>query len=194
MKRAVILHGTDGTPDSNWFPWLKRKLEEQDYEVWVPLLPENHTPNRHTYNDFLLNSDWDFTDNIVVGHSSGAVSVLNLLLDERCPHIKLGVMASAWATMDTDVSEIDIEKWQQAQLEIEQFKGLFPSEGFDFELIKSKADKLAFVHGDNDPYCPVKQATYLADELDASLTLVPNGGHLGVQELPELWQVIESAA
>lgn len=99
MKRAVILHGTDAAPEQNWFPWLKQKLETEGYEVWAPLLPGNHTPNREVYNDFLLGQEqgWDFTDNIVVGHSSGAVAVLNLLMDPRCPKVKLGVMVGAWA-------------------------------------------------------------------------------------------------
>jgi hypothetical protein len=59
MKRAVILHGTDGSPDMNWFPWLKEKLEADGYEVWAPLLPENHTPSKEVYNNFLLGYDWD---------------------------------------------------------------------------------------------------------------------------------------
>jgi predicted alpha/beta hydrolase family esterase len=180
MKRAVILHGTDGSPETNWFPWLKQNLEAQGYEVWAPLLPENHTPNRHTYNDFLFNSEWDFTDNIVVGHSSGAVSVLNLLMDERSPHISLGVMVGAWAKMDG------------TELELEQFKGLFPEEGFDFARIKSKANKLYFLHGDDDPYCPLDQAKWLAQQLDGEIKLVPNGYHLGAgfSELPELLEII----
>jgi len=60
MKRAIILHGTDGNPESNWFPWLKARLEAEGYEVWVPLLPENHTPNRETYGNFLLDGQHDF--------------------------------------------------------------------------------------------------------------------------------------
>lgn len=96
-KRAVILHGTDGKPDSKWFMWLKGKLEAEGYKVWVPGLPENHTPNRETYNNFLFGQGWDFTDNIVVGHSSGAVGVMNLLMDERCPKVKMAVMVGAWA-------------------------------------------------------------------------------------------------
>jgi predicted alpha/beta hydrolase family esterase len=183
MKRAVILHGTDGKPDSNWFPWLKEKLETEGYEVWVPELPENHTPNREVYNNFLFGQGWDFADNIVIGHSSGAVSVLNLFMDERCPKVQLGVMVGAWAGGVPNGYPEDTK----------DFDNLFPPEGFNFELIKNKAEKLAFLHGDNDPYCPLEQAQYLAEKLDASLTVIPNGGHLGRQytELPELWGVIE---
>jgi predicted alpha/beta hydrolase family esterase len=194
MKRAVILHGTDGTPEANWFPWLRSKLEEQGYEVWVPLLPGNHTPNRQVYGDFLFNSGWDFTDNIVVGHSSGAVEVLNLLMDERSPHIRLGVMAGAWATNDAELSDVQLQAYQGAGLTKDQFKDTFPSEGFDFELIKSKADKLAFLHGSDDPYCPLEQAKWLAEQLGAPITVVPNGHHLGTKftELPELWSLIKT--
>lgn len=183
MKRAVILHGTDGAPDMNWFPWLQEKLEAAGYEVWVPLLPESHTPNREVYNEFLFGQGWDFTDNIVVGHSSGAVEVLNLLMDPRCPKIQLGLMVGAWAGgIPNGYDEGNT-----------QFVHLFPPEGFDFERIQQHADQLAFLHGEDDPYCPLEQARYLAEQLDAPLTVVPNGHHLGARfnELPEVWQLIE---
>ena len=184
MKRAVILHGTDGVPDESWRPWLWGKLEGEGYEVWIPALPGNHTPNREVYGDFLFGQSWDFTDNLVIGHSSGAVEVLNLLMDERCPKVKMGVMVGAWAGGVPNGYDKDTK----------DFDNLFPPEGFDFERIKSKAEKFAFLHGDNDPYCPLEQAKFLAEKLDASLTVVPNGGHLGMQftELPVLWDVIKS--
>lgn len=183
MKRAVLLHGTGGSPESNWLPWLKKQLEEGGYEVWVPELPNNHTPSRHVYNDFLFGSNWDFTNNLVVGHSSGAVSVLNLLGDKRCPHIKVGAMVGAWAHMD------------ETDLDAEQFKDLFPPDGFDFGLIKSKADHLLFLHGDNDPLCPLDQAQWLAQETSSEIIIVPGGGHLnrsaGFAELPQLTGALE---
>lgn len=184
MKRAVILHGTDGHPKHHWMPWLKAKLEEQGYEVWVPELPENHTPNAQVYNDFLLGQGWDFADNIVVGHSSGAVSVLNLLMDERCPKIKLGVMVGAWAGGQP-----------MGHFDENQFAGLFPENGFDFELIKSKADHLAFLHSDDDPYCPLEQAQYLAGQLDAPITVLHSAGHIsgGFKEKPEIWEIVEGS-
>lgn len=182
MKKAVILHGTDGKPEGNWFPWLKAKLETKNYEVWVPLLPNNHTPDKEAYNDFLFDSGWDFADSIVVGHSSGAVSVLNLLMDERCPRIKLGVMVSAWS------------HGVPAGMGSEQFAKLFPKNGFDFEMITKKADRLAFLHSRNDPYCPLDQAEYLSKNLGATLAVLDTGGHLGdskVDGFKELWENME---
>lgn len=184
MKRAVILHGTDAGPGENWFPWLKGKLEKAGYEVWVPLLPGNHTSDREGYGDFLFGQGWNFADNIVVGHSSGAVEVLNLLMDERCPKIKFGVMVGAWKGGIPNGYEEDST----------QFDNLFPPEGFDFAHIKQHADKLAFLHGSDDPYCPLEQAKCLAQQLGAPLTVVTKGHHLGSKftELPAVWQLVES--
>ncbi len=185
MKRAVILHGTDGTPEENWFPWLKSKLEAEGYQVWVPQLPEAHTPNRELWDDRILGSR-DMADTIMVGHSSGAVEVLNLLMNPRCPHIRLGVMVGAWAGGPPKAPTGFT--WEPGQ-----FDKLFPPDGFDFAAIKARADKLAFLHGDNDPFCPLEQAKQLAKQLDAPLTIVHRGHHLGSKftELPKLWEIIK---
>lgn len=175
-KKAVILHGTNGTPSANWFPWLKEKLEADGYSVWVPKLPNNNTPNRHVYNDFLFDSNWDFTDNLIIGHSSGAVSILSMLMDRRCPSIKTAVLAGAWAHME------------QTDLDFEQFKDLFPPEGFDFKLIKQKASKLVFVHGSDDPYCPLDQAKWLAKQTGSKLFVIPGGKHLSASLDPAYTQ------
>jgi predicted alpha/beta hydrolase family esterase len=92
MKRAVILHGTDSNPQDIWFPWFKNQLEANGYTVFVPLLPDNHTPNRKKYEEFLKNSNWDFRDNILIGHSSGATTALNLLSADWLPKVKAVVL------------------------------------------------------------------------------------------------------
>jgi predicted alpha/beta hydrolase family esterase len=186
MKTALILHGTDGSPELIWIPWLKAKLEEKGYSVWAPLLPNNHYPNRETYGKFLLEENaegHDLTDAIIIGHSSGAVETLNLLDDERTPHLKLAVMVGAWAGGKPNGYDTN-----------EQFEHLFPENGFQFNTMRQKADHIAFLHGDDDPWCPLEQAQFLAKSLDVPITVVPNGAHLGKNkpELPELWQIIES--
>ncbi len=186
MKRAVILHGTDGNPGENWFPWLKGKLEAKGYDVWVPQLPECHTPSRETYAKFLLQSDFDFEDAVVIGHSSGAVEVLNILDDERFPKLRVAIAVSAWAEGDPLDGG---ESW----LEPGQFDHLFPTEGFHFDRMKSKVNVIKFVHADDDPYCPLAQAQHLAKNLGADLTVVPNGKHLGsnLTEFTQLWDLVQ---
>ena len=186
MKRAVILHGTDNSPAGNWFPWLKEALGNRGYEVWVPELPNNHNPNREGYNNFLLSSDWDFRNNLIIGHSSGAVAILNLLEDKRCPKIATGVLVGAWAhTRDTDLDK-------------DQFAGLFPAGGFNFEEIKQKAGQLLFVHGDDDPYCPLDKAQWLAQQTGSEVVIVPKGQHFSTYidpsftKFPRLLELLEA--
>ena len=44
MKRVFIIHGWDGYPEENWFPWLRQRLEEYGFEVQVPQLPDAENP------------------------------------------------------------------------------------------------------------------------------------------------------
>ena len=189
MRRAVILHGTGGSPDSNWLPWLKTELEKRGYEVWVPHLPGNKTPDRRVYNDFLFSKGWDFTDNLLIGHSSGAVSILNLLADERCPRVRTSVLVGVW----TDTGKANLN---HGGLTRERFKNLIPADGFDTEAIRRKSDNWLVIHGENDPYCPLEQAERLAGQMKGDVIVVPGGGHLthssGFDELPQLLEALEN--
>jgi predicted alpha/beta hydrolase family esterase len=81
MKRFLILHGTDGSPNANWFMWLKGVLIGMGYQVWLPQLPDADKPDAKKYTEFLLaNKSFAYDEEtILVGHSSGAVEVLHLL-------------------------------------------------------------------------------------------------------------------
>lgn len=181
MKRAVILHGTDGKPTDQWFNWLKRTLEQAGYQVFAPTLPNNHTPNRKLYERFLRESDWDFNDNLIVGHSSGATTVLNLLSSTWFPHIKAAVLVGTFLneklTKDAD--------WYEPG----QFDDLFTI-NFDINELKRKASAYYFVHGDNDPFCDIDDARALCQQLGGKFITIKNGHHLGgtsqITELPDL--------
>lgn len=173
MKRAVILHGTDATPDDNWFPWLKAQLEARSYEVWVPQLPNAHMPSTRRWTKFLLDSRWDFQDNLLVGHSSGAVEILHLL-----PSLPANVMirTAVLAGVFT-ADQIDDPKWARArQLFEHQLGGMF-EEPLDIVKVKTKAQQFLFVHGDNDPYCDPKRAEVLAQKLGGGYVEISNAQH-----------------
>jgi hypothetical protein len=170
QSRAVLLHGTSGNTTQHWFPWIKKELEQSGYEVYAPTLPNNDAPNMNTYDAFLRDSGWDFTDNILIGHSSGATTILNLLSSEWFPHVKAVVLVGVFLNEKLTKS---VEWYVPGQ-----FDNLFLPE-YDPQVLKAKADKFYFVHSDNDPYCDINDAKMLSDEVDGVFITIHRGHHLG---------------
>jgi predicted alpha/beta hydrolase family esterase len=179
--KAVILHGTGNDPNGNWFPYLKTELENLGYEVWIPNLPGADYPNVRRYNKFLLNSGWDFNNNLVIGHSSGAVEVLALL--EALPDgvkVNTAIMVS--------VFEGDLG-WE----DLKDLGGL----KFDYEKIHSRAEQFIVIHSDDDPHCPPEGAKRIAAKLGAEFKLFHGMKHFSEHtdhrftKFPELIEIIK---
>lgn len=162
MKNAIILHGTDGKSTDDWFPWLKSEMEGRGYKVWVPDLPGANEPSIKRYNEFLLSQGWEFdSETVLIGHSSGAVSVLGLL--EALPEgvqIDTAILVGAF---EGDLNWPGLKN--------------FYEKPFDFEKLKSRAQHFVLVHSDNDPYCPLEHAKSLAQKLNGELIVRPGEAH-----------------
>lgn len=131
--------------------------------------------------------EWDFNNNVLVGHSSGATSILNLLSHSEFPTARAAILVGAFLNERLTSKLPDFEN--------DQFLELFPSNGFDFDLLKEKADKFYFVHGDDDPYCAYEDTLEVAKKLEAEVITIQHGGHLstsfGITELPQLASVLQ---
>ncbi len=183
MKNALILHGTSSSSKGNWFPWLTRELEGRGWRVWAPDLPGADAPNIKRYNDFIFSSDWVFNEeSVLIGHSSGAVAILGIFqaLPEK-----------------TVVDRVVLVGAFKDDLGRDDLKGLF-EEPFDFEKIRSHARRFVFVHSDNDPFCPLPGAQYLAEKLGGELVMVPGAFHFSIgtggerfKELPQVLNILD---
>jgi predicted alpha/beta hydrolase family esterase len=184
MKNALILHGTNGNSQENWFPWLKNELEHMGYKVWVPDLPGADTPNIQRYNKFIFeNKEWMIdNESVLVGHSSGAVALLGLL--QALPDeviVDTCILVGAF----------------KDDLEWDALKELFV-EPLNFEKIRKHAKKIIFIHSDNDPYCPLDHARYLSEQLQAELKVIPGQKHFSTgtfgeeyREFPLLLEILK---
>lgn len=180
MKRAVILHAMGQNSKGHWYPWLKAELGRRGYRVWVPNLPTADHPDPTKMTEFLLaRKDWDWEDNLVIGHSSGAVEMLHLL-----PRLSHTVRAAVL------LGSFDRVLWQEDH-------DLLFAEPLDFTAAKPKAERWLVVHGDNDPWCPVEGAAHIADEVDAEMVIVHGAGHFSTSldpafiENPQLLTILE---
>src|SRR3989344_5767772 len=81
MKNVLLLHGSGNNSQGNWFPWLKKELEEKGFKVWVPNLPHADYPDISEWVDFIFSSkNWEFNkESLIIGHSAGATLILGLL-------------------------------------------------------------------------------------------------------------------
>lgn len=163
MRKAIILHGTSGNSQENWFPWLKNELEQANWDVWVPDLPDADEPNIKKYNRFIFsNLPWQLDkETILIGHSSGAVAALGLLQS-----LMPGTVVKKCILVGSFKDDLG---WPN-------LKGLFETP-LDFEEIKTHCPHFLFIHSDDDPYCPLDHAQYLSTELGGTLKVIPGQKH-----------------
>lgn len=182
MKTAIILHGTLGSPNGNWFQWLKSELERKGFTVWLPQLPQAEKPSLRTW-ELFINERCPFPINeetLVIGHSSGAI--LALVLAENNIE-KIGAI-------------VDVSVFHDNSLQWEPNDQLFDVQ-FDWTAIRQGVNELLFIHSDNDPYVPLSQAQYVAANTSAELIVIPGEGHFNLErsdsykQFPKLLELLE---
>jgi len=104
-------------------------------------------------------------ETLIVGHSSGAI--LALIIAQNNAE-KVGAI-------------VDVSVFHDNSLDWEPNSRLFDAE-FDWNSIKNGVNKLIFVHSDNDPYVPLNQAQYVADNTGADLIVIPGEGHFNLEQ------------
>ncbi|MEK7063413.1 MAG: alpha/beta fold hydrolase [Patescibacteria group bacterium] len=162
MKNAIILHGTGTKNTDFWFPWLKHKLEEKGYEVWLPQLPHDDVPNLEEWLPFVLDGGTFGRETILIGHSAGAQLVLSVLEKIKGPVRQAIVVAGYGRALRPTPSE--------------------PKDtgDFDWEAIKGKSEELIFINSDNDPWgCTDVQGRILLDHLGGKQIILKGEGHMG---------------
>jgi predicted alpha/beta hydrolase family esterase len=174
MKNTLILHGTGGYPTENWFDWLRQELNALRCSTMVPQLPGSDKPNLRRYNHFLLDElKYDFNEQtILIGHSSGAVAILGLL--QALPD---GVRVDTCYLIGSFKDDLG---W-------EALRELFDPV-LDLASIKNKAKHFVFIHADNDPYCPLEHAEFLAKELGGELIVKEGQKHFSIGTMGESYK------
>src|SRR5690349_3041690 len=156
MKTAIILHGTLGSPQGNWFQWLKKELESRGLTVWLPELPNASQPSLNAWAKF-VQKECPFAINentLIVGHSSGAI--LALILAQKNMQLIGGIVA--------------VSVFHDNSLKWEPNNKLFDV-NFEWDAIRANTKKLLFVHSDNDPYVLLDQAQFVANNCQAEIVV-----------------------
>lgn len=179
QKRVFIIHGWEGNPSNNWFPWLKRKLEKENFFVEALTMPDAMHPTLNSWLSYLQETIKDADKNtFLVGHSLGVIAILRFL-EALKPNEKIG-----GAVLVAGFPE---------PIAYDELNSFF-SKPLDYEKIKSSANAFIAIHSSNDPYIPLKNGVILQDTLGAKLIVIENAGHLntsyGFTELPAAFDAL----
>jgi hypothetical protein len=178
----VILHGTKGSPDINWFPWLKREMESRGHTVYVPRLPTPEGQTKDNWCAALREQAPLFGKNtVLIGHSLGATLMLHVLEIVREP-----VAKSIFVSVVMD--EIGNPEYDALN------KSFLKTPDFDWLAISNNGGDINILHGDDDPYVSHEHSDFLQDQIGGELIIIPQGKHLngeaGYTEFPLLLDLI----
>lgn len=177
-KRVYIIHGWEGTPDSNWFPWLKDQLDAKGFDVIVPSLPDTNYPICSNWLECMKKLIGEVNaDTYLIGHSLGAIAILRFL--ESLPEgQKIG-----GAVFVAGFSE---------SLGFRETESFF-AEPLNYKKIKKTSEKFIAINSDDDPYVPARKGEILRDKLGAEFIIVPKGNHFnegaGFTKLPIVLEI-----
>lgn len=173
MKRAFLIHGWGGYPEEGWRPWLKRKLEAEDFKAIVPAMPDTDKPKMLAWLDHLTQVvGLPDQDCYFVGHSLGCIAVLRYL-ETLNENQKVGG-AVLVAGFSDDLGEPELAS--------------FFAKPIDWEKIKAVCTKFVIIHSTDDHAVPVRYADILKEKLNAEVIIEEGKKHYsgddGITQLP----------
>jgi uncharacterized protein len=180
MARVIIVHRWEGSLEMDWYPWLKKTLEEKKIDVVVPAMPHPEKPVIDAWVHHLKDVAGDVNEETYfVGHSIGCQTIMRYL--ENLPYdVKVGgvVFVGGWIHLKPKALEDDVNNvavpWLRTPL--------------DWDKIKARIRHCVVVFSDNDPYVSVDDAYLFKNKLDAQIVKKEGQGHFtqhdGVTEMP----------
>ena len=184
----LIMHGSYGSPEENWFRRLEKQLTDQGHTVILEQFPVDDwdavnkvgSERIAQYSPVQSLVVWDdfFLEHILprlkqqptvfIGHSIAPVFMLHML--EKYDFTLSGAVFVA--------PFFDIPK-NPATWQFYPINKTFYRTDFDFEKIKSKLGRSYVVYGDDDPYVPATEPPLFATKLGSEISVVKGGGHCG---------------
>ncbi len=179
MKRVILLHGNGGsTGADNWQPYIQKNLKELGVTCVSPDLPDPERARASYWFPYFKDTLEIGENDIVVGHSSGALAIL-----KYAEKNKVGGSVLV-GTYYTDLGYED-----------ERTSGYFDTP-WDWDAIKSNQPWTAIFASEDDPYIPIQEPEHIRDHLNSEYYLMVGQGHFGdptqpMLEFPELLSLLK---
>jgi hypothetical protein len=162
----IILHGSFGSKDGNWFPWLKEQLELKGNKVIVPQMPVG-VENQNFENWSNVLSKLEINKNtIIIAHSIAPIFVCKYLIKKQIKVKKLIFVCgfNNYLGIDPDFDAVN--------------EPMFID---NFDDVKQFCNDIVCYYSDNDPYVKYEVEKEFADKLTDKQYIIKNGGHINAE-------------
>ena len=180
MKNNYLLvHGSFGSPFSNWIPYLRKEIEKKNLEVYTPDFPIGVGYQNYKNWSRLLNTYVEANiineNTIIFAHSIAPIFICKFLVENKIK-VKRLVFVCGFNNY------LGIDKDYDAVNESMYFDNLTD--------VKNYCDDIVCFYSDNDPYVKYEAEKDFADAITENQIMISGGSHLnsesGYTEFPEL--------
>lgn len=185
QKRIFIIHGWEGSPKREWFPWIRKELEKRDFNAIIPEMPNPEEPRIKEWVNHISSIVEDPDENTYfIGHSMGCQAILRYL--ESLDNKKVGgaIFVAGFfelTNLETEEEKEIAKPWLETPI--------------DLDKVKKATNNITVVFSDNDSFVPLEVNKKIFEEkLEAKIIIEQNKGHFsedsGIFEIPVVLKVL----
>lgn len=174
--KVYIIHGYMANPSNHWFPWLKKKLNDENIETKILDLPDSQNPKLEQWVSVLKKEIHNPDPNtFLVAHSLGCITTLKYL-SEMPSTLRIGglVCVSGFSESLPNLPMLNE----------------FTKKKYDIIRVKEISPKSVVIVSEDDKIVSPDLTKGLSKELGSNLISLKKGGHFldtdGFKEFPEV--------
>lgn len=177
----LLIHGSFGNPFVNWFPYLRKEIENRNLEVYTPDFPtgvgfqnyENWSNLLKTY----VRANIIHENTVVFAHSIAPIFICKFLVENKIKVKRLVFVCgfNHYLGINDDYDAVNQSMY------------------FDnLSDIKNYCTDIVCFYSNNDPYVKYEKEKEFADAITENQIMISNGGHLNSESgYTEFQQLLE---
>ena len=165
-ENYIVIHGSFGSKDGNWFPWLKHELENKGYSVVVPQMPIGIGKQNFENWSCVLDKLKVDENTTIIAHSIAPVFVCKYLITNQIKVKKLVFVCgfNHYLGISYDYDAVN--------------EPMFIDNLAD---VKKYCKDIVCYYSDNDPYVSYAAEKEFADTITNQQYVIKNGGHINAE-------------
>lgn len=183
MNKIYLVHCWDGQKDDGWYPWIDKKVVDENNKVIRFNMPNTENPKIEEWISELDNQVEELSENTYfIGHSIGCQTILRYLETKNIDKIGGILFVAPW-----------LDLLPEAIADEESYNTAYPwiNTPINFDKIKKITNNITCIFSDNDYFVSINQEKEFKKLLNTKTIIVNNKGHISkednVFELDEIY-------